>query len=300
MEIGAGEGASVAWGAPITRHSGDQAQVIAGTIGFVRTLSAGTSTVSKVWELPEGVANPISSTPGLLYHLDAAVGVTTDGELVTRWADQSFNGNDFLATDNETAPTWIAKVPGFNGLPGVRFDGLALNPLKLTYKTTPRTVFIVNTTSGLPSHLSGIWGKVDSDIGLRRGDTEGNGWRNENSNDFPHGGGALRVNGIDESGADGSSNQPMGAPGIVEAHGDAGSWGSTSLGGYYHDGNRNWAGEIAEVAVFDRVPTEAERQAIVGYLGAKYRIRTPFPPPTPSSGAQEKRKPDNTDGETKP
>ena len=47
----------------------------------------------------------------------------------------------------------------------------------------------------------------------------------------------------------------------------------TVLGGYYN--GRNFSGDIAEVAVYGALTT-AQEQSIIGYLGDKYGIGTPY------------------------
>ncbi len=273
IELNAGQWASVDRVGAATYYPGLGPKVAGNQIDFVREIP------NRTTKVPVGVANPAYSMNGLVYHLDAALGVTTSAGLVTRWADQSGNNNHFVGTDSGTQPTWVSSVTGFNNLPAVRFDGSDVNPLKLNAPTTPRTVFIVNMTGGSAVAGAGIWG-TGPDTGLRRRNAAGAPyWQNRNGNDFHHDG-DLYVNGATGGDPDGN-HQPLETPGIVEAYGYKGVLASTSLGGYYTLGGRNWAGDIAEIAVFDRKLTQAERELIVGYLGAKYGIRTPFPPPPP-------------------
>ena len=65
----------------------------------------------------------VKSLPGLSLWLNASVGVTADGsENVTKWADQSGNGNDATQGASEpTQPTLVATAT--NNLPAVHFEG---------------------------------------------------------------------------------------------------------------------------------------------------------------------------------
>ena len=57
--------------------------------------------VGSCWSVQAGL---IDTTPGLVYHLDAGLGVSTGaGGLVSTWADQSGNGNTFVG--GHEAPT---------------------------------------------------------------------------------------------------------------------------------------------------------------------------------------------------
>lgn len=64
-----------------------------------------------------------SSVPGLTMWLDATVGVTTSGDDVTTWADQSGNGNDVTQTAGAAAPHSGTRT--INNLNAIDFDGSA-------------------------------------------------------------------------------------------------------------------------------------------------------------------------------
>jgi len=53
--------------------------------------------------------------------LDASAGITSDGNGVSAWADQSTGGNNATQSDNAKKPAYDAT--GFNGLPTVTVDG---------------------------------------------------------------------------------------------------------------------------------------------------------------------------------
>ena len=66
-----------------------------------------------------GGFNPIDLNP--LIYLDANVGVTESAGLVSAWADQSGNNNDFTQVTGSLQPEYQAT--GLNSLPSVYFDG---------------------------------------------------------------------------------------------------------------------------------------------------------------------------------
>ena len=63
--------------------------------------------------------NPIDLNP--LIYLDANVGVTESAGLVSAWADQSGNNNDFTQVTGSLQPEYQAT--GLNSLPSIYFDG---------------------------------------------------------------------------------------------------------------------------------------------------------------------------------
>lgn len=226
-------------------------------------------------------ATVIDTTPGLLYHLDAAAGVVRDANNnVSAWNDQSPNGNNFAQATATKQPTFVASSTDFNNLPVVHFNGdltgagtTAPNAsrLVLANSTTPVTVFIVNRTTS-SNGLDGIWGRDEGDYGIRRQSTTT--WQTRatgDGNDFAT---SMFVNGT-------STNvQPVGTAAVLTAVGDGTqTLAQTGLGEYFDccgAGARPWGGDIAEVAVYSGVLSASDRQAIEGYLGQKY-FNTPEP-----------------------
>ena len=220
------------------------------------------------------------SGSNLLYHLDAAKGVTLNGSAVTDWADQGPAGNDFSQSDPNKQPTRVPGALGGNNLPAVRFDGDNSDPdgtgsllpgayadeLVLNSSTSARTVFIVNSTFQHRG-LDGIWGRYASDYGIRR--ESSNAWQDPgNANDFSNSG-SMYVNGALTDAAS------LNTPHILTAVGTA-SYPATSLGNYFAYGHpagaRSWNGDIGEVIVFDRQLNLAEIRVIENHLSAKYDI----------------------------
>ena len=89
--------------------------------------------------LPAGAFQPPDCL-GLTLWVRADAGVTAGAEgVVSAWADQSGNGNDFRQADPNLQPRRVAEA--VNGLPALRFDGvddaltLATAPLPLAGKS---------------------------------------------------------------------------------------------------------------------------------------------------------------------
>ena len=208
---------------------------------------------------------------GLLYHLDAAQGVTRDGtDNVSVWADQGSAGNNFSQTDAGRQPQWISS--GINGLPVIQFDG-SDEELLLSTSTFPQTFFAV-TTALTGGGLRGIWGSENADKGIRLdSDTfYRSAGHASDGNDFANGDpNGVRVNG-EITGA-----YTVGAPHIIaETRGpnfNATTFGTTSIGQYFT--GRDYHGDVAEILVFDRVLNSAEMNNVGGYLKTKYGISAP-------------------------
>jgi hypothetical protein len=223
-------------------------------------------------------ASVVDTTPGLLYHLDAAAGVTSSGGAVSNWADANGNGANFAQATTAKQPTAVAANAAFNNKPVIRFDGdltgntggVAPNADRLVLATSTagvQTVILVNSTSQ-HRNLDGLWGLNNGDTGIRRKDA--NTWQAQsnggNSNDFPT---ATFVNGV------ATFTQPLNTPSIFIATGNSTTLAATGLGEYFQVGTntpRAWNGDLAEVAVYNRALTTAERQSIEQFLGTKYAI----------------------------
>jgi hypothetical protein len=230
------------------------------------------------------LAAVIDTTPGLVYHLDAATNVTASGGLVSGWADVNGNGQTFSQATAVKQPALIAGgAPGdINGRPVLRFDGdltgntagVAPNADELinAATNTVQTVIIVNRTLQ-HRNLDGIIGVNNGDTGVRR--TSAAAWQHPgNTNDLSNGG-SFFVNGVD------TANAALNAPHIfVATRGASTAFAGTSIGDYFLVGTntpRSWNGDVAEIAVFNRALTTNERQAIELELGAKYAIAVPEP-----------------------
>jgi hypothetical protein len=222
----------------------------------------------------------IDSTSGLLYNLDASAGVTADGSnKVSSWQSQFATTPTFTQATTAKQPTLFAGTAGtINGLPYIRFDGdisgnsggIAPNADELIYATSsaPRTVFIVNRLNA-NTGFAAIWGSEGADTGIRRV-SAGTSWSHPgNANDFTNTG-SFFVNG-DTNLAVGTNTWHI----VAATTGASPTYAQTSIGDYFRSGTvtpRSFNGDIAEVVVYNRVLSAAERQAIELELGEKYGI----------------------------
>ena len=230
-------------------------------------------------------ASVVDTTPGLLYHLDAGVGVTNIANAVSNWADANGNGVNFAQAVAAKQPALFPTNAAFNGKPTVRFDGdltgnaagVAPNADRLvsaTPATSVQTVILVASTFQ-HRQLDGVWGLNNGDTGIRRKDA--NTWQTTanggNTNDFPT---STIINGTT------TFTEPLNTPSILIATGNSTTLAATGLGEYFQVGTntpRPWNGDLAEVAVFNRTLTASEIQSIDTFLGSKYNI-TVAPEPT--------------------
>jgi hypothetical protein len=209
---------------------------------------------------------------GLKLWVKADTGVTEAGGLVSGWLDQSGNANDLVQAVPASQPQIVAGAA--NGLPAVRFDGAGDFLSFSTRLTAIRTVFWV-ASADVSSHTgyrfllgdastyhfhsgatSTIWHASSSSAAIRSGETRVNG--------------AL-VNGVTTERPTNLSLISLVTTGDVTA--DALSRDRAN--------DRSWWGDVAELIVYERALTEAERQAVEGYLATKYALYVPrLVPPT--------------------
>ncbi len=221
--------------------------------------------------LPGGFA-PNAPGSGLLYHLDAAAGVSTDGASVTAWADQSPAGRDFAQGDSNRQPVLQTDGFGPNDLPSVRFDGASPpnnDRLVMSQSTTPHTVVIVNQMVDNPRSLAGIWGRDGGDFGIRWNHNTARGWLGDgNAADWSQQGQSY-ING-----APGGYATPGTAHILTQTRLASDTLAGTAIGDYWgHTTHvRPYGGDIAEVLVFDRVLNLAELRILDNHLSAKYAI----------------------------
>ena len=80
-------------------------------------------------------------TAGLQLWLKADAGVTLNGLTVSKWADQSGNGNDAIQLDSPRQPLFVND--GLNGKPTIRFDSFSRLGLTGSKRISQISLFIV-------------------------------------------------------------------------------------------------------------------------------------------------------------
>lgn len=230
---------------------------------------------------------------GLLLWLRADVGVTQDSNgVVSAWADQSGNSNDAFQGTASQAPTEVAA--GINGQPVIRFDGgssflhlpsgfsdftqgvTALVVAKPTAAVAWQRIF--ELANG-PSVDSIVFGRSSSTDHLLFECVNGNG---NLAAEVASGDGAIALgtpqlfecsqNGTGATATLYKNGQPLtiqGAAQIGNVTRTRNLIGTTNFGGSF------FAGDIAEIVLFDHSLTDTERQVWEHYLNAKYQYAAP-------------------------
>ena len=259
-----------------------------GSWGFVgagnTTLIGGTnalSTVSGEVSIDTGsltlLGNPV--TEGLVVALDASKTDTILADAngaVTNWISRA-GAINFSHNVLANCPTYDPNA--FNGRGAVVFGSNYLGSVTSTRlnsskTTTNKTIFIVTRMTGAQStEWPGIWGRSGQDLGGIRPTASTTQWRIPgDGNDFCNGaGGRAFVNGVEKF-----ANTEVGTTGhiLTQYAGNNAIWSTnimTTVGHYFYtSADRYYKGEIAELLVYDRYVTDAERAAIEKYLNAKW------------------------------
>ncbi len=233
---------------------------------------------SSVYSDPVTITTPAATPPssGRRLWLRATAGTQGFGRLAV-WADQSGLVNHALQTDPAQQPLVVANQ--LNGLPVVRFDGvddLLLLPDVMAAATAGEIIAVVKYAPVPPDTFNNLWsfgigngtGYVNTDSYEDFGTNEGNfhpGWpfaTQYHAKDVSFNAGTLteRVNGA-------VFWQRTGATGAFASN--------PSLGGGLN-------GDIAEILIYDRELTPAERSAVSAYLSAKYGSTDTTAPTAPA------------------
>lgn len=222
------------------------------------------------------LGTPDIPSDGMRLWLRAGAGTHGAGPLAA-WRDQSGNGNDAVQATAGHRPEVV--VDEVNGQPVVRFDGSndSLNLTDPMNGATAGEIFIVARLKDFTNFANGIAqfgggngttyteGNMVDDFGINTGA------------DFPGPGGALVTAwhtyhaSVTEDGEDLSFNGHLllhrALPGFAP---DVTFRSDAMLGTDVFDEYFN--GDIAEVIVYDRVLTEAEREQVSAYLTIKYGV----------------------------
>ncbi|MCC2547766.1 T9SS type A sorting domain-containing protein [Hymenobacter sp. BT175] len=265
--------------------------------------------------LTHGQTLPVTS--GLQLHLKADAGVTSSGDVVSTWADQSGNGYNVSQATASRRPQLVANST-INGRPALRFNTVAdggtdyLNNVaaSLMVSGSPNTVFVVarataTSNGGVPFTNRRTTRLMSYQLGFGSGAfyvySDGvNANNNASTADlrttirnpfigtFRSGGPASILN-VTVNGAAQAVNQPSG---MSTESGAAG----------FTVGTREdlittspWTGDYAELIVYNRALNSSEQTQVETYLSNKYGVATvanPSPvsdPPaitgfTPASG----------------
>ncbi len=190
----------------------------------------------------------------------------TDGDTVATWTDMSGNGNHAAATGN--AATY--QIGALNGQPVVRFNADGNSSFNFTEDTAIRTVFWVvkNTNHGLHFLLGDsngayydfhggdaaeIWHTTWTSASIRNGTTKLMG---------------TPVNGL-------TTVLPSASYSLVSLV-TTGPVRANTLTADRGMVGRSWAGDMAEVLIYDHALSAAEERAVGTYLATKYALATEY------------------------
>jgi hypothetical protein len=243
---------------------------------------------------------PAPPRAGLKLWLAADRGVTQASGLVSAWADQSGNGNDVVQSNGAQKPTFTASSIG--GKPALTFAYNATNILLENTTSNPiaaggdRYVFVVmkpgSGTTGLGAQIGGI------PLSFRRGSptyiAEAVGFGGDTYIYFDGTSSGAKAAGFTptagtpmlfEIGNVGTGSPPVAlvngnkltlsaSVGAGTVSSDSGTTGFT-VGAADVATTVGMIGDIAEILVYDHVPSEAEASEARDYLNVKYSLPAP-------------------------
>ena len=281
------------------------------------TVNMGTSSIYVGFAVSNGVANATSTamasfdniqstflpSTGLQLWLKADVGVTQDANgAVSVWADQSGNGNDAFQTTASEQP--VAAAAAINNQPTIRFDGsssfLSL-PSGFSDFTQGATALVVARPTAAvawqrifelangPSVDSIVFGRSSSTDHLLFECANGN---DDLAAEVASGDGVIalgtpQIFEFSQNGTGGTATlykngqalTTQGAAQIGNVTRTSNFIGTTNFGGSF------FAGDIAEIVLFNHPLSDFQRQAWETYLNLKYQCVPPPVIPTAFSAA---------------
>ena len=217
---------------------------------------------------------PPSAISGLQLWLEANAGITTNtAAQISTWADQSGNTNNATQSNTNNQPLYV--INALNSLPVVRFNptnSQYFNLPNLFNGTTQAEAFVVlRAAADMPGTSRALWqfGAISYTY-------------------YPDSGGNI----VEDFGSTslhtvGNPAQPLDQYHVYEVASQSGNWSawingmlqsSTTTNTYStnvyptlgNSGSYYFAGDVAEVLVFNRVLSADERDTVNGYLNLKY------------------------------
>ena len=224
---------------------------------------------------------------GLKLWLRGDVGVVKDASnAISRWTNSTGSGIDAIQGSVANSPAYVADA--INGKPLVRFDGVndTLGLGDVMQGATAGEIFVVLKATGSPGAIKGF-------LAFGPG-----GWGQWAS--YPDGSGNIQDNFGSTLRNTGHSAQPLDQFHLYDAVSKPEEWTSRINGLVQYTTTSNtvgfttapvigssnsafngpFQGDMAEILVYDHALSQAERDAVEQYLGAKYPVLAP-PLPVP-------------------
>ncbi|MSU58659.1 MAG: hypothetical protein EXS35_10865 [Pedosphaera sp.] len=226
------------------------------------------------------LTQPPDLIPNLRLWLKADAGVVTNapGNRVDPWRDQSGNANDARQIDVNTEPLYVSN--GVNGKPAIYFPGtnyFSLPNALFTNANAAEIFVVLKVETNLPTTGRGLW------------------YMGANNVYYPNVGGTIVDNFCTGGLNTETPSQSLQEPHIYNVVSRTNEWTSRINGNVHYSRNdagvqfksssirlgngagTSFAGHIAEVLLYTRALTPAERLAVGTYLGQRYNLFTNAP-----------------------
>ncbi|MBL8879341.1 MAG: hypothetical protein JNG88_09505 [Phycisphaerales bacterium] len=226
-------------------------------------------------------AQPVTDGLTAAFRADALTGLS-NGDAVAAWPDSSGAAHDVSQPNTSQQPTYVASA--LNSQPAVRFNGAQWlfrdNVLGSTLMTTSAaTAYLVQKQlASDPQNTTFAWGSGNNRLlmhatwqnilAFQHGDPSGGSWQQPPGWDdqyhiveFVRDGTTIADCLVDGAGLGRSPSADT--PEINETHR---LWVGNDIFG------NTLTGDVAEILVYNRALTAAERASVVGYLSNKYAI----------------------------
>jgi hypothetical protein len=226
-------------------------------------------------------ANQLPKEHGLVLWLDAGKGIEQSGGFVSKWKDQSVNGNDAVQLSSSPKPTYVTNA--LNGYPVVSFTGgteqYLCHPSILSGDYTAFYVLKLDESKLKPLYYYHAGAVSSGNLGFfAEYSIRDFGWGSiSNHPDINY----LRTS--DEYPTEVDWRIHTHQPSALYKNGDVVSYvnvndvyandgGLTTIGSRSDNSTLYFVGDIAEILVYDRILTVSERMMVETYLNAKYDI----------------------------
>ncbi len=198
----------------------------------------------------------------LWYKADAITGLS-DGSAVANWNDSSGRANNASQSSVSLRPIYKTNI--LNGKPVVRFDGIDDYMAFSSLSTIRTAVFVVNNTSTGATSYPPLLGHAT--LYHWHGDSGAPIFNTSYSSPFINNGSAFQ-NGTLATPA----SLLKSASHKIYTFKTTGNTNAQYITNDRNSATRVWKGDYAEIIIFDRVISEAERKGVEKYLADKYAI----------------------------